>query len=127
MEDYFASLPADPPITSFEQLVVTNSAHPDIQKTLEEELNDPEYKERTLNRDKLRLAVAAKMAEFDLDAILYPLQKVVVALRGNRINRNAKVRCLTVQVSRRLRSQEASSPRQKMPSGCTCWRGTAWT
>jgi amidase len=32
-----------------------------------------------LNRDKLRLAVAKKMADLNLDAILYPLQSVLVA------------------------------------------------
>jgi Asp-tRNA(Asn)/Glu-tRNA(Gln) amidotransferase A subunit family amidase len=32
-----------------------------------------------LNRDKLRLAVAAKVAYLNLDAILYPLQKILVA------------------------------------------------
>jgi Asp-tRNA(Asn)/Glu-tRNA(Gln) amidotransferase A subunit family amidase len=37
------------------------------------------YKDRTLNREKLRIAVAAKMAELNLDAILYPLQKILVA------------------------------------------------
>jgi hypothetical protein len=32
-----------------------------------------------LNRDKLRLAVAKKIADLNLDAILYPLQKILVA------------------------------------------------
>ena len=32
-----------------------------------------------LNRDKLRLAVAKAMADMKLDAILYPLQQILVA------------------------------------------------
>src|SRR6185503_17212950 len=57
-----------------------------VQKTLENEyaiaegMNSPEYKQRMLNRDKLRLAVANKMAELNIDAILYPHQKVLVVL-----------------------------------------------
>jgi Asp-tRNA(Asn)/Glu-tRNA(Gln) amidotransferase A subunit family amidase len=54
-----------------------------VQKTLEEELavvdgmSSATYKDRMLNRDKLRLAVAATIAELRLDAILYPLQKIL--------------------------------------------------
>jgi Asp-tRNA(Asn)/Glu-tRNA(Gln) amidotransferase A subunit family amidase len=54
-----------------------------VQKTLEEELavldgmSSQNYKDRMLNRDKLRLAVATKIADLKLDAILYPLQKIL--------------------------------------------------
>src|SRR5260370_26861185 len=37
------------------------------------------HKDRTRNRDKLRLAVAKTFADLNLDAILYPLQKILVA------------------------------------------------
>jgi Asp-tRNA(Asn)/Glu-tRNA(Gln) amidotransferase A subunit family amidase len=67
-----------------------------VQQVLEAELgmadglNSAAYKERTLNRDKLRLAVAAKMAELNLDAILYPLQKILVVpiTAGDQSERN---------------------------------------
>lgn len=77
MEQYFAELPADAPVKNFRQLVDSKSASPDIQKTMEAEiaiddgLNNQAYKDRTLARDKLRLAVASKMADLQLDAILY--------------------------------------------------------
>jgi Asp-tRNA(Asn)/Glu-tRNA(Gln) amidotransferase A subunit family amidase len=45
-------------------------------------MNTPQYKDRMLNRDKLRLAVSAKLAELKLDAILYPEQKILVAPTG---------------------------------------------
>jgi amidase len=85
MDAYFATLGPNAPVTSFRQLVETKTASPDIQKTLEAELavedgmNAPAYKDRTLNRDKLRMAVSAKMAELGIDAILYPLQRVLVS------------------------------------------------
>lgn len=81
-EQYFASLPANAPIKTLEQLIATRTSA--VQKTLEAEfaiqdgMNNPDYKERMLNRDKLRLAVAKKMADLNLDAILYPLQKILV-------------------------------------------------
>jgi Asp-tRNA(Asn)/Glu-tRNA(Gln) amidotransferase A subunit family amidase len=42
-------------------------------------MNSATYRDRMLNRDKLRLAVAKRMADLKLDAILYPLQKILVA------------------------------------------------
>ena len=81
-EKYFAALPANAPIKSYGALVAANTSA--VQKTLEAELaiadgmNSLEYKNRMLNRDKLRLAVANKVAELNLDAILYPQQKILV-------------------------------------------------
>jgi Asp-tRNA(Asn)/Glu-tRNA(Gln) amidotransferase A subunit family amidase len=83
MESYFATLGSNAPVKSFADLVATKKSA--VQKTLEAELavadgmNSQAYKDRTLNRDRLRLVVANKMAELKLDAILYPLQKIVVA------------------------------------------------
>jgi len=85
---YFQTLPADAPIRSFEQLVATRTAEPNIQATLEKELaidkgmESDDYKTRTLNREKLRIALAARMAELGVDAVLYPLQSVLVAPHG---------------------------------------------
>jgi amidase len=85
MDRYFAALGAGPnaPIKSFAELVAAKTSA--VQKTLEAELavvdgmNSPAYKDRMLNRDKLRLAVAKKIADLNLDAILYPQQKILVA------------------------------------------------
>ena len=85
---YFASLGPDAPVHTFDQLVASKTAVPEVQTTLEAELaivdglNNPDYKDHTLNREKLRLAVSAKMAELNIEAILYPLQKVLVSLVG---------------------------------------------
>ncbi|MBY4597727.1 hypothetical protein [Ottowia caeni] len=46
-------------------------------------MNSDRYKTRTLNREKLRIALAAAMAENKVDALLYPLQSVLVAPIGD--------------------------------------------
>jgi amidase len=82
MESYFSRLGPNAPIKNFTQLVAAKKSA--VQKTLEAELaiadgmNSLAYKDRTLNREKLRIMVAARMADLNLDAILYPLQKILV-------------------------------------------------
>jgi Asp-tRNA(Asn)/Glu-tRNA(Gln) amidotransferase A subunit family amidase len=88
MDAYFASLGPDAPVHTFDQLVASKTATPEAQAALEAELaivdglNNPVYKDHFVNREKLRLAVSSKMAELKLDAILYPLQKVLVSPVG---------------------------------------------
>jgi amidase len=88
MDEYFASLGPDAPIHTFDQLVATKTATPEAQAALEQELaivdglNNPVYKDHMVNREKLRMAVSSKMAELNIQAILYPLQKVLVSLVG---------------------------------------------
>ena len=85
MDQYFVDLGPNAPVTSFRQLVDSKTASPNIQKTMETEIaidngmGSLADKDRTLHRDKLRLAVSSKMAELQLDAILYPLQKILVS------------------------------------------------
>jgi amidase len=94
MERYFSALGPNAPVKSFAQLVAAKSSA--VQKTLEAELaivdgmNSQTYKERMLNRDRLRLAVATKIADLNLDAILYPLQKILVVpvTAGDQAERN---------------------------------------
>jgi Asp-tRNA(Asn)/Glu-tRNA(Gln) amidotransferase A subunit family amidase len=82
MERYFSALGPNAPVKNFVQLVAAKTSA--VQKTLEAELavvdgmNSQTYKDRMLNRDTLRLAVATKIADLNLDAILYPLQKILV-------------------------------------------------
>ena len=87
-DDYFARFRDHIPVKSFRQLVDSRTASPGIQKVMESEIaiedgmNHPDYKDGMLARDKLRLAVVAKMAQLRLDAIMYPLQRVLVAPAG---------------------------------------------
>src|SRR5262249_40012799 len=86
MDRYFASLPASAPIKTFADLVIANTSA--VQDTLEIELQIPNgmgsdlYKTRMLNRERLRMAVAKKMADLNLDAILYPHQRILVVPVG---------------------------------------------
>jgi Asp-tRNA(Asn)/Glu-tRNA(Gln) amidotransferase A subunit family amidase len=86
MENYFAALGPNAPVKTFADVVAAKTSA--VQKTLATELavvdgmNVQAYKDRTLNRDKLKLAVAMKIADLNLDAILYPLQKILVVPIG---------------------------------------------
>ena len=83
MDSYFATLGPKAPVRTFADLVAAGKSA--VQKTLATELavvdgmNSQAYKDRTLNRDRLKLAVGKTMADLRLDAILYPLQKILVA------------------------------------------------
>ena len=87
MDRYFATLPPDAPVKSFAQLVAAKTSA--VQATLEQEIsvvdgmNSQAYKDRMLNRDKLRLAVAKFMADNNLDAVLYPHQRILVVPTGS--------------------------------------------
>jgi len=82
MENYFSTLGPHAPVKSFAEVVAAKTSA--VQSTLEAEfavaegMTSQEYKDRMLNRDKLKLAVARKTADLNLDAILYPLQKILV-------------------------------------------------
>ncbi len=82
MERYFSTLGPQAPVRSIAQLLGAKTSA--VQTTLEAEfaiadgMNSQTYKDRMLNRDRLRVAVAAKMADLNLDAILYPLQQILV-------------------------------------------------
>jgi Asp-tRNA(Asn)/Glu-tRNA(Gln) amidotransferase A subunit family amidase len=89
-----ATLGPDAPVKTFSQLVAAKTSA--VQKTLEEELaivdgmKSQTYKDRMLTRDALRLAVASKIATLNLDAILYPLQRILVVptTAGDQTERN---------------------------------------
>jgi Asp-tRNA(Asn)/Glu-tRNA(Gln) amidotransferase A subunit family amidase len=88
-EQYFAALGPQQPVTSLRQLVETKTASPEIQKAMEAELAiedglaQQEYLQRMANRDRLRVLLASRMAQLRLDAILYPLQRILVVPTGS--------------------------------------------
>lgn len=85
---YLARLGADAPVSSLRAVADSRTAHPFIQAALEAELGlgdgmaTPVYAERMRNRDHLRALVVAQMRERGLDALLYPMQRVLVAPLG---------------------------------------------
>jgi Asp-tRNA(Asn)/Glu-tRNA(Gln) amidotransferase A subunit family amidase len=82
MERYLSALGPNAPVKTIAQLLAAKTSA--VQQVLDAELgmtdgtNSPTYRERTLNREKLRIAVASRMAELNVEAILYPLQKILV-------------------------------------------------
>ncbi|MCR2792809.1 amidase family protein [Microbacterium sp. zg.Y625] len=88
MAAYLAEVGSGAPYSTLAEIAATESAVPDVQKSLQEELAvgegmaSPEYFEKTANRESLKLAVLQAMAEHDIDVILYPLQKRLVSKIG---------------------------------------------
>jgi Asp-tRNA(Asn)/Glu-tRNA(Gln) amidotransferase A subunit family amidase len=89
LDRYFAELGSGSPVKSFRELAELRVAVPSTQRSLDAQLasraglDDKDYGMRMLNRDRLRVLVASHMAEHWLDAILYPLQKVLPAIVGS--------------------------------------------
>lgn len=86
---YLARYGDTPPVASFRALVDSRSAHAFVQAALEAEasIGGPDHPvclERGRNRETLRILLAARMADLGLDAILYPLQRVLVVPAGER-------------------------------------------
>lgn len=79
---YFARLGPQAPVRSLKQLMAAgDSAVIDtlrLELSLQDGMQRAEYREYTLNRDRLRLALARLMADFNLDAVLYPQQRILV-------------------------------------------------
>ena len=87
-DSYLTALGPRAPVKSLEEFIDRNTFHEVIRESLEADqrvedgLNDPEYVRRLLRRQVLRQAVMVIMAEHDLDAILYPHQRRLVASIG---------------------------------------------
>lgn len=88
LDAYFERFGAGQPVRSFREVVESRCAPAAIQEAMEAEiavedgLRDATYRERMLNRDVLRVRVASRMAELGLNAVLYPLQRVLVVPAG---------------------------------------------
>ena len=85
---YLADLGPRAPVRSLEEFIGRGAFHDSIRRSLETDqqvadgVNDPEYHRRLRRRQSLRQAVMTAMADHDLDAILYPHQRRLVAPIG---------------------------------------------
>ena len=85
---YLADLGLGAPVRTLEELIGRGGFHESIRRGLEADqqvadgLTDPEYRRRLGRRQSLRQAVMTAMSVHDLDAILYPHQRRVVARIG---------------------------------------------
>ncbi len=85
---YLASLGSNAAVESLEEFVSRGEFHPSIRQDLEltvaieDGMNDPEYRRRLFRRENLRQALMSVIADNDLDALLYPHQRRLVAVIG---------------------------------------------
>jgi Asp-tRNA(Asn)/Glu-tRNA(Gln) amidotransferase A subunit family amidase len=85
---YLASLGSAAPVHSLEEFIERDEFYPGLRAGLEADqrvedgLNDPEYRSRLLRREELRQAMMTVIADNQLDALLYPHQRRLVAPIG---------------------------------------------
>jgi amidase len=85
---YLTDLGLAAPVRSLEEFLEADEFHESIREametaqSIEDGLNDPEYLDRLVRRQNLRQAIMTAMAEHQLDAILYPHQRRLVASIG---------------------------------------------
>jgi Asp-tRNA(Asn)/Glu-tRNA(Gln) amidotransferase A subunit family amidase len=95
---YMAKLGPNAPAKSMADILAAGQVHPSVVNLLKQEaavedgLNSPDYKNTFLRRENFRLAVIKVMSDLNLDAILYPHQKRLVALVGQpQLERNGEL------------------------------------
>ena len=76
LEEYLDQTPGAA-VTSLEQILESGQFHTSLENILRrslarETLDTPEYRERLIKRERIRVAVLSAMAERNLDAVLYP-------------------------------------------------------
>ena len=85
---YLTDLGSGAPVRSLEEFIERGGFDDSIRRGLETDqqvmdgLSDPEYHRRLRRREQLRQAVMTAMADHNLDAILYPHQRRLVAAIG---------------------------------------------
>ena len=86
---YLTDLGPNAPVGSLEEFISRGEFHESIRQDLEltvrveDGLNDPEYQRRLLRRQNLRQTLMTLMADNDLEALLYPHQRRLVATIGD--------------------------------------------
>jgi amidase len=92
---YLADLASGAPVRTLEEFIDRGRFHESIRGSLEADqrvqdaLNNPEYLRRLRRRQSLRQAIMTTMADHELDAILYPHQRRLVApIGGPQLERN---------------------------------------
>jgi len=83
---YLNALPERAPVHSVEEVLASGKYHPGIEENLKKAMalsvGTPEYNERLVKRTSLQTQVMKIMADYELDAIVYPHQKQLVCLIG---------------------------------------------
>lgn len=93
LNTYLNDLPNKSSVHTVKQILDSGKHHPGIEENLKKAMNlgteTPEYNRRMLERERVRTKVMKIMADYKLDAIVYPHQKQLVCLVGeNQKERN---------------------------------------
>ena len=87
--NYLKTVP-NPPVHSLAEFIATGNHHkPSMEKFLvsaesqKDGLNEPEYKDRRVRLDDLRIQLANRMAKDNLVALVYPPQKSLPVMVGD--------------------------------------------
>lgn len=121
--NYLAGLGPYAPVKNLAEFLAVGTYHkPSLEKflvdaqSLENPLNEPEYKDRLLRIAKVQQSVMSLMADNRLDALVYPLQKRLVVPVGelNQADRNGILAGLTgfpaIDVPAGFSAPSASAP-----------------
>ncbi|MGM0603735.1 MAG: amidase family protein [Bacillota bacterium] len=100
LNSYLEDLGDRSEVNSLSEILESGKYHPgieeNIKKALKLDVGTPEYNERLIKRLELRDNVMNIMAEYDLDAIIYPHQKrPVVPVGGSQVERNGVIGSVT--------------------------------
>ena len=87
---YLGDLPAQASVHSIEEIMASGKYHPGIEENLKKAIvlstGTPEYNKRLVERSKLQTQVMKLMADYQLDALVYPHQKQLVCKVGGSQN-----------------------------------------
>jgi amidase len=87
---YLAALQAHASVHSVEEILASGKYHPGIEENLKKAVvlrtGTPEYNKRLVERNKLQTRVMKLIADYQLDALVYPHQKQLVCKVGGSQN-----------------------------------------
>jgi Asp-tRNA(Asn)/Glu-tRNA(Gln) amidotransferase A subunit family amidase len=97
---YLQSIKDDSPAHSLEEVLASGKYHEGIEENLKKAValstGTPEYHKRLVERSRLQTRVMKLMADYQLDAVVYPHQKQLVCkVGGNQIERNGVLGSVT--------------------------------
>lgn len=100
LQGYLASLGDKAPVKTLEEIIASGKTHPSLAKSLNKSqslsTDQPEYKERLLQRLALQQTMMKVMADNQLDALVYPHQKrLVVPIGETQVERNGVLGAIT--------------------------------
>jgi len=97
LNSYLHALPPDAPVHSVEEVMASGKYHPGIKANMETAMalstGTPEYNRKLILRAETRTRVVKLMADYKLDAIVYPHQQQLVCKAGESQQQRNGVLC----------------------------------